>query len=602
MKQPAAAPNPANADLAVLRAAERAFDRVFQATANPWRHLGALAFYFFWIATATGIYLYIFFDTSVAGAYRSVETLTREQWYAGGVMRSIHRYASDALVVCVVLHMLKELLGGRFAGFRWFSWVSGVPLPWLMLASGIVGYWLVWDELAQFVAAATAEWFDALPLFAAPLARNFIVPESVSDRLFTLLIFLHIALPLALLAGMFIHVQRVNYADVIPARALGWGTLLALLALAQVWPATSHGPADLAAVPQAVALDWFYLFFYPLVYEWSADGVWVLAGTATLALLVLPLAARRAQPPVAQVDLANCNGCARCFADCPYAAVVMRPRQGGRRGRQHAVVIPGLCASCGICAGACPSSTPFRSGEHLVTGIDMPQQPIATVRQELERALLSFAQEEDVLSPFRPEARRFWRSPARTRAGASENSRLTPHPSPAEAGEGRFVAQAGCHLLAQESTRRVIVFGCDHGAAVAACNSPEVTAFSLLCIGMLPPAFVEYALRHGADGVLIAACRDGECAYRLGNLWLGARLAGAREPHLRASLPRGRLRWVYAGPGEEAVLRRELAEFRAALACMLRNQPRHSSRDRRRADARMSTRSNQRETPACEIC
>ena len=55
--------------------------------------------YFFWIVVVSSIYLFIFFDTSVVGAYESVERLTHRQWYAGGVMRSLHRYASDALVV-----------------------------------------------------------------------------------------------------------------------------------------------------------------------------------------------------------------------------------------------------------------------------------------------------------------------------------------------------------------------------------------------------------------------------------------------------------------------------------------------------------------------
>jgi quinol-cytochrome oxidoreductase complex cytochrome b subunit/coenzyme F420-reducing hydrogenase delta subunit/Pyruvate/2-oxoacid:ferredoxin oxidoreductase delta subunit len=522
MTQDATASYPAySGGASVLRAPERAFDRVFQAAANPWRHLGALAFFFFWIVTASGIYLYIFYDTSVEGAYRSVEALTHDQPYAGGVMRSLHRYASAAMVVVVVAHLLKELLSGRFAGFRWFSWVSGVPLLWLMLASGIVGYWLVWDGLGQFVAVATAEWFDVLPIFSEPLIRNFLAPGSVNDRLFTLLIFLHIALPLALLLGMFVHVQRVNYADVAPGRVLGWGTFLALLVLALARPATSQGPADLALAPQAVALDWFYLALYPLIYEWSAHALWGIAAAGTFALLVLPFVTRRARPPAAQVDPVNCNGCGRCFADCPYGAVVLRPRQGGEPGREQAVVFPGLCASCGICTGACPSSTPFRSAEPLATGIDMPQQPIDAVRRALERELA--------------------------------------HP---------------------QFARRVVVFGCACGAATAGCGRPGATAIRLLCIGMLSPAFIEYALRLGADGVLIAACREGECAYRLGDRWLAGRLAGAREPHLRPTVPRERVRLVRAGPGEEDVLESELAAFGAELAAMPRNARRRSSRDR----------------------
>lgn len=498
----------------------RAFDRVF-AGANPWHHLGALGFYFFWIATVTGIYLYIFFDTSVDGAWRSVDALTRSQWVAGGVMRSLHRYASDAMVVAVALHLVKELASGRFSGFRWFSWFSGVPLLWLLFASGVVGYWLVWDELAQFVAIAVAEWFDALPLFSDPLVRNFVEPGAVNDRLFTLLVFLHIGVPLALLAGMFVHIQRVNYADVTPPRGLALGTLGALIVLSLAAPALSHSPADLARAPQALALDWFYLAPFPLIYAFSPQTLWWLAAGVTLALALLPFVARPPVAPVARVDLANCNGCARCFADCPYGAVVMRPRAGGRQGRQHAVVIPALCASCGICTGACPSSTPFRSSERLVTGIDMPQQPIDGVRARLERVLGQLAGE-----------------------------------------------------------RRVVLFGCDHGADLSCVERPDVAAISLLCIGMLPPSFIEFALRHGADGVLIATCRRGECVYRLGDTWLEERLAGGREPRLRPSVARERVRLTEAGPGEEAALAGALAGFRAALAAIRPNPPRRSSRKR----------------------
>jgi coenzyme F420-reducing hydrogenase delta subunit/ferredoxin len=520
-RRAAAAHASGGASVRAWRAIERAFDRAFQAAENPWRHLGALAFFFFWIVAASGIYLYVFFDTSVEGAFRSVEHMTNEQWYAGGIMRSLHRYASDAFVAAVALHLLKELVAGRFSGFRWFSWVSGVPLLWLMLASGIGGYWLVWDRLAQFVAVATAEWFDALPLFGEPLIRNFLTPAAVSDRFFTLLIFLHIGIPLALLAGMFIHIQRVNHADVAPARALGWGTFAALLVLSCVRPAVSQDPADLAAAPQAIGFDWFYLAFYPLVYAWSAEAVWILAGTITLGMLLLPFVAWRARAPVARVDLANCNGCARCFADCPYGAIEMHARSGARPGQKMPVILSGLCASCGICTGACPSSTPFRSNQWLATGIDMPEQPINDVRDELERKL---------------------------------------------------------PLL--RADRRIIAFGCDQGADVRRLEESGVGALSLLCIGMLPPAFIEYALRHGADGVLIAACRDGECAYRLGGDWLGQRLAGVREPHLRRSVPRNRIVVVPAGAGEEASLRGALSGFRDRLAAMPRNEPRRSSRDK----------------------
>ena len=66
---------------------ESAFNQIFGERWNPWYQLGALSFYFFWIVTVTGLYLFIFFDTSISGAFESMEALTNNQWIAGGIMR-----------------------------------------------------------------------------------------------------------------------------------------------------------------------------------------------------------------------------------------------------------------------------------------------------------------------------------------------------------------------------------------------------------------------------------------------------------------------------------------------------------------------------------
>ena len=107
---------------------------------NPLRHLGSLTIYFCWIVLVSGIWLFIFFRTSVDGAYQSVEYLTHNQWYLGGVMRSLHRYASDAAIITLVLHISREFAFDRYRGKRWFSWVTGMPLLWLILPLGITGH------------------------------------------------------------------------------------------------------------------------------------------------------------------------------------------------------------------------------------------------------------------------------------------------------------------------------------------------------------------------------------------------------------------------------------------------------------------------------
>jgi quinol-cytochrome oxidoreductase complex cytochrome b subunit len=69
---------------ALFTPVRRILNRGFGQELNPLNYLGALTIYFFWIVLISGIWLFIFFKTSVVGAYESVEYLTNEQWYTGG--------------------------------------------------------------------------------------------------------------------------------------------------------------------------------------------------------------------------------------------------------------------------------------------------------------------------------------------------------------------------------------------------------------------------------------------------------------------------------------------------------------------------------------
>lgn len=507
------------------RRVERGFDAAFGSALNPLRHLGAIGFLAFWLLAVSGVVLYIVLDTSVDGAYRSIARLDEAPLAAGRLLRGLHRYAADALVIALGLHLLREWLHGHERGFRRFSWLTGVPLVGFVFAAAIGGFWINWDQLGQFSAIATAEWIDALPGLAAPLARNFLGSATVGDRLFSLFVFVHIGVPLLLLFGLWFHVQRITRAAVAPPRALALGIVAVLALLALAVPVHSHAPAALGRVPELLRLDWIVLFLHPLTHATSPGFVWGLVAAGALALFGLPFlpslpwrsrAAHRA--PVAVVDAANCNGCRRCLADCPYAAITMVPHPNGRPGRSLAVVDADLCAACGICAGACPSSTPFRSAQQLVTGIDMPQLPVDTLRRRLRET-----------------------------------------------------------LAAAREAQPLVVFGCAHGvrAQIAGAHG-----FELLCTGQLPPSFVEYALRDGAAGVLVAACREGGCEFRIGERWTRERLAGTREPHLRATrVPAERLELVFAGPGDEARLAQALQRLRRrvqALAPHPGASPRHA--------------------------
>jgi len=411
------------------------------------------------------------------------------------------------------LRILREWALGRFHGPRWFSWTTGVPVLMLSYFSGIVGLWLVWDKLGQFIAVRTSEWLDRLPIFATPMARNFLTNGDVTDLFFRLLIIMHIGLPLLLFIFLLLHIKRISHARIMPPRPLLLGTLAALLALALIQPVVSHARADLVTAPGILHPDWFYMFPYAVMVSGSMVGAWALFAFFTIGLAVLPWLVRSRPEPEAVVNLDYCSGCGLCAEDCPYEAIEMRERSDGHPiFAEEARVIPGFCVSCGICTGACPSSNPFRrtrvdalhrSGI-LKSGIEMPHYGIERMRREVENAF--------------------------THDGS-----------------------------------RILLVRCMHAVDVEATVEDDTAILSVPCIGILHPAFIEHALRLGAAGVFLCGCRQGDCLHRFGDAWCHLRIEGLRRPLLRRTVDRTRLGFCWAAPRDTGTLQESLTSFRTAM-------------------------------------
>ena len=126
--------------------------------------LGEVALYAFVVLVATGVYLTLFFEPSLAKtvyhgtyaplrgqevsqAYKSVVDLSFDV-RAGLLIRQTHHWAADVFVVSIVLHLFRVFFTGAYRRPREITYLIGVVMLFATLVEGYLGYSLVDDLLS----------------------------------------------------------------------------------------------------------------------------------------------------------------------------------------------------------------------------------------------------------------------------------------------------------------------------------------------------------------------------------------------------------------------------------------------------------------------
>lgn len=365
---------------------EKLINKIVTSKYNPLYYHGALPQFIMYVLFLSGLLLFAYYVPTVDNAYfsknlinafTSVDYITNAIPF-GAVVRAIHRYAGDAMVIAILLHMVRVWFTDRFRQYRWVQWLSGVVLLLMVMFIGQTGYYLIWDERSLLLTRMTVSALETLPVIGEPLKHWFLNGRNITNLTLSNYLFIHIGLSFSLLFALWIHYVRMTRPVITPPPALNYLLVALILVAVYLFPITETKMADLNLQPTNMEIDWFFLWPYYILSATGSAGFWFWITVLLAVLCLIPLPMFYGSKPVeaAEVVTNKCTGCRLCSLDCPYQAIEMVPAPAGSRFKLLATVKSYRCSSCGVCVGAC-----------AFDAIDLPEMPDAQVNLKIKELL-----------------------------------------------------------------------------------------------------------------------------------------------------------------------------------------------------------------------
>ncbi len=163
--------------------------------------LGGISFVGFLVLAATGFWLAQFYDPMPDHARDSV-LIIQDQATLGALVRGIHFWVANIVVVTVVLHMVRVFATGSFKVPRELNWLLGGLLLAVTIAFAFTGTVLKWDqeafealehnfEIATFLGGLGTFFSESFTAAVPPLARLYASHVSTLPLIATLLFIAH---------------------------------------------------------------------------------------------------------------------------------------------------------------------------------------------------------------------------------------------------------------------------------------------------------------------------------------------------------------------------------------------------------------------------
>jgi quinol-cytochrome oxidoreductase complex cytochrome b subunit len=276
--------------------------------------LGGMAAVLVLMQFATGILLKFVYEPTPVAAYASIQFLQTEVPF-GPLIRNLHHWCANLLVVIIFLHLLRVFFSGAFHAPRQFNWVVGLVLFGLVLFANFTGYLLPYDQLAFWAVTVFTGMLAYVPGMGHWLQTALLGARDLGPASLRIFFAFHTAvIPILMTALLAFHFWRVRKAGglVIPRRMEDDNepemrrvtavpnlllreltVALVLVAVVLLWSvfidAPLGEPANPGLSPNPTKAPWYFaglqellLHFHPLF------GVFIIPLLAVMALISIP--------------------------------------------------------------------------------------------------------------------------------------------------------------------------------------------------------------------------------------------------------------------------------------------------------------------------
>jgi len=174
--------------------------------------LGGMALVLILVLFGTGLLLKFVYQPFPEKAYESILHLQSEVAF-GQLVRNIHHWSGNILLIIVFLHFLRVFFTGAFHPPRQFNWIIGLGLFLAVVLSNFTGYLLPWDQLSFWAITICTGMLEYVPGAGLWLQRLIQGGSEVGPATLTNFYAIHTAiLPVLLIVFTPFHFWRVRKA------------------------------------------------------------------------------------------------------------------------------------------------------------------------------------------------------------------------------------------------------------------------------------------------------------------------------------------------------------------------------------------------------